>query len=137
MQMKKFECASILLLAAALTAAAFPTPLSPKPNKDLTALEEKLHGSWKGQGGCTGEIVFRPNGTYARQHYGPVNQSSSGKWEVRWDALPPTLILKQDAADDDEEASVREFKIIKLDDSNFSYKSEDGSWTPTYKRSKD
>jgi hypothetical protein len=113
---------SVVMLSAT-TVGGFPVPVSPgKPVKDVTPLEHKLHGAWKGQGVCDGLIIFESNGTYRRMHYGPGNNSNSGKWEVRWDALPPTLILQCKKSDWDQEiGKIFELKIIKLDNSAFSY----------------
>jgi hypothetical protein len=111
----------VMLIAA--SADGFPIPVSQgTPVKDVTPLERKLHGVWKGQGGCDGIIVFESDGTYRRTHFGPGNRSNSGTWEARWDSLPPTLILQCTKSKlNDEIGKAFELKIIKLDDSTFSY----------------
>src|SRR5206468_4006743 len=79
------------LLAAALVTAA---PISiDRPAKDSPAVERKLHGSWTGEGPCDGELNLLADGTFTRQHYGPGIASLACTWAVRWDALPPTLVL--------------------------------------------
>jgi hypothetical protein len=112
-----------ILLTAAI-AGAVPAP--PAPKKDLNILEQKLHGSWIGQGGCTGEIDFSSNGSFEWRHYGPVNATRVGKWEVRWDSLPPTLALTlKNSKIKDEVGTTIEMKITLLDDSNFGFEPEE------------
>jgi hypothetical protein len=80
-----------------------------------------LWGTWRG-GACAGDLVLRRNGTFERRHHGPANQSLSGTWAVRWDALPPTLILTCTDAD---WAGVigkkQELKVVRLDDAALCY----------------
>lgn len=85
---------ALLLLASPET----PTAAPPTP---LQALENKLQGAWKGKGPCDGELLIRADGTFQRRHFSPGNNSLSGKWQVRWDALPPTLVLVCETSDRD------------------------------------
>lgn len=80
----------IALFVAALALAA---PVPPGAGKDqAAALETKLHGEWRG-GDCQGTFTFKPDGTYELTRWSPGNYRLSGTWAVRWDALPPTLVL--------------------------------------------
>jgi hypothetical protein len=58
-----------------------------------------------------------------------------GTWEVRWDALPPTLVLtcKSASAEDDVGKTI-EVKIVELDDANFACKFPDAETPKRYKR---
>lgn len=89
----------------------------------LTVLEGKLHGEWKG-GPCAGDWTFAPDGTYRVQHYSPGNNELSGTWQLRWDALPPTLVLVCKTSDAPERIKIgkkTEVKLIQLDSSSFTY----------------
>jgi len=89
------------LSLAVLMALLFPIPVvvsaqdrlaATGKEGDLIALERKLIGLWKGPA-CGGDYTFRPDGTFELQHFTPGNNTLTGTWAVRWDALPPTLIL--------------------------------------------
>jgi hypothetical protein len=85
------------------------------------ALERKLWGTWHG-GDCVGDLTLKRNGTFERRHYGPANQSLSGTWSVRWDALPPTLVLTCTDADWAAEIGTKqEVKVVQLDDAGLAY----------------
>ena len=89
--------------------------------KELAALEQKLLGAWKGQTGCDGSFLFRPDGTYELTGYGPAPDDSAGTWKVRWDALPPTLVLTcKTSAIPDEVGKTTQLKLIKLDDKSLA-----------------
>src|SRR5262245_44753422 len=88
-------------LAALLAASLVPTtPAPPAGRADgvPVALDRKRWGTWHG-GACAGDLTLRRNGRFERRHYGPANHSLSGTWAVRWDALPPTLVLTCTDAD--------------------------------------
>ena len=102
---------AVLLVGMAQLSLAEP------PRKEVGALEQKLVGAWKGQSPCAGTILFRADGTYERTGYGPAAYDSSGTWKVRWDALPPTMVLTCKTSDgDDEIGKTTELKLDKLDD---------------------
>jgi hypothetical protein len=97
-------------------------PQASEAVNDLAALTAKLHGEWNGQGPCEGRIVFQANCTYERIHHGPGGVNSTGTWKVRWDALPPTLILRCKTSDDPAKCGqTLEVKLIQLDDGDFAY----------------
>jgi hypothetical protein len=85
------------------------------------ALERKLWGTWRG-GACAGDLTLKPNGAFERRHYGPAGQALSGTWAVKWDALPPTLVLTCTDSDWAGEIGTRqEVKIVQLDDAALAY----------------
>jgi hypothetical protein len=97
---------------------------SEAPN-DLAVLTAKLHGDWNGQGPCEGRIVFRPDCTYERIQHGPGGVNSTGIWSIRWDALPPTLVLHTKTSDDPDAAvKTLEVKLIQLEDAAFAFQFE-------------
>ena len=104
---------SVLLAAGALA----PLPAwTGESSDELSALETKLHGDWVGHGPCAGEITFRANGTYEERHVGPGGYSGAGDWDIRWDALPPTLVLSPKTSDAPGGPSKRcAMKILELD----------------------
>src|SRR5262245_37446694 len=108
----------LLLLLAVLSA---PVPEVKAKLTELAALERKLHGEWQGQGGCIGDIAFHPNGKYRRTKQGPDGADSEGTWVIRWDALPPTLVLTCKTASDPNLVGKREMKLILLEDDAFAY----------------
>jgi hypothetical protein len=110
-----FLVASLVFIASARTAD--------KPNAGPADLERKLHGEWKG-GLCDGDWTFSPDGTYKVQRYSPGNNKLTGTWEVRWNALPPTLVLTcktSDAPDRIKVGEKTEVKLIQLDDDALAY----------------
>jgi RNA polymerase sigma factor (sigma-70 family) len=114
-----------------------PPPAPPaKPGKDLAALEQKLHGEWKG-GPCNGELTMRADGTFERHHYSPGNNHLTGAWEVRWNALPPTLALTCKTSDrPDFVGRTLEVKLIHLDDQALVYQFPDQKTPTPYSRVK-
>jgi hypothetical protein len=102
-------------------------------------LEKKMLGAWKGQTGCDGNFLFRADGTYELTGYGPAPYDSAGTWKVRWDALPPTLVLTCKTSEiPDEVAKTTEVKLIKLDDESLAieYANRNGSPPGHYTRVK-
>lgn len=93
-----------------------PVPAAKAQEKGPTAIERKLHGSWRSQSACGGTLTFRADGTYQHDGQGPGGDTSSGAWEVRWDALPPTLIITCKASTDPARAGAREAKLEGLND---------------------
>jgi hypothetical protein len=108
---------SLLIPAATLAMA------QDDAGKSLTALERKLHGEWVGQGPCDGRLTLRADGTYERRLYGPGGINSAGTWKVRWDALPPTLVLTCRTSDGpgEDAGTTYEPKLIQLDDAALAY----------------
>jgi hypothetical protein len=67
-------------------------PAGPARGAELAALEQKLLRTWTGPD-CGGDFTFKADGTFEVQHYSPGNNTFAGTWSLRWDALPPTLLL--------------------------------------------
>ena len=121
-----------------LVGFAQPAP-GEAPKGELAALEQKLVGAWDGQGGCDGKFVFRADGTYALTGHGPGGDDSKGTWKVRWDALPPTLVLTCTGSGVAEDVGkARELKLVKLDDKNLTVRHPhpDGGLSGEYVRAK-
>ena len=71
--------------------------------------------------------------------YGPANDDSAGTWKVRWDALPPTLVLTRKTSEiPGEVGKTTEVKLIKLDDKSLAieYANQNGSPSGHYTRVK-
>ena len=111
-----------VLIAASLILITSAQPAD-TPREVPVALERKLHGEWKGPA-CGGDWNFAPDGTYQVQHYTPGNNKLTGTWVVRWDALPPTLVLNVKTSDAPERIKVGEVwevKLVRLDDEELAY----------------
>ena len=82
-------------------------------------------------------MTLRGNGTFARRHYGPDNQALSGTWKVRWDALPPTLVLTcTDADHPGDIGTVQEVKVVQLDAATLAYQQAGADQPARYTRPK-
>lgn len=87
------------------------------PGKEVAALEKIMLGAWKGQEGCSGRYLFYADGTYKLTGFGPGGDASAGTWKVRWDALPPTLVLTcKESAFDEEIGKDTKLKLLELND---------------------
>lgn len=116
-------CGLLVAMGLAISAATL-TRAQDDAEKCLTALERKLHAEWVGQGPCDGRLTLRADGTYERRLYGPAGINSAGTWKVRWDALPPTLVLVCKTSDGpgEDAGTTYEPKLIQLDDAALVYK---------------
>ncbi len=123
-----------LLLAASLVPLT-SAHTTEKQKEGAAALERKLHGQWKG-GACLGDWTFRADGTFELRHYTPGNNKLTGTWEVRWNALPPTLMTTCKASDhSDYVGKTWEVKLIQLDDEALALQHQGGA-TTRYERVK-
>jgi hypothetical protein len=120
------------VLWVGLAQLVLAVPAGKAREKRPAALEQKMVGVWKGQGGCDGRLAFRTNGTYELTGYGPGGDNRKGTWKVRWDELPPTLVLTCT------KGKSMEVKLIKLEDRNLvvKYANPNGSPSGHYKREK-
>jgi hypothetical protein len=116
-------------------ARAVPAPPA-KAEGGPAALERKLHGAWEGQGPCVGGITFRADKTYERTLHGPGRNNSAGAWEVRWDALPPTLLLTCKTSDDPLYVRKEGWKLTRLDDEALTLTHPGGRTTMRFSRRK-
>lgn len=111
----------VLIGVAALLLVSCGPQASTQP-ATLTSLQSKLHGDWKGDGPCQGQIVFRTDGAYARTHYSPGDNECSGSWRVTSEALPPTLLLSCKTSNNpDLRGKTEELKLLRLDDAVLEY----------------
>ena len=117
-----FLAASLVFIISAQTADNSKEP--------PVAPERMLHGKWKGPD-CGGDWTIGSDGTFEVQHYSPGNNKLAGTWEVRWNALPPTLVLTCKTSDDPTVVGTKDVvKLIKLDDKELviSYPSSEFKW---------
>jgi hypothetical protein len=64
----------------------------------LAELERKLLGVWRGPP-CGGDYTFNNDGTFVLRNFTPGGNTLTGVWSVRWEALPPTLVLEFKSSD--------------------------------------
>jgi hypothetical protein len=117
--------------AAPAKDVAVSPPAEPTRSDELAALEKKLHGPWRGPA-CGGDYTFNADGTFELKHFTPGNNTLTGTWSIRWDALPPTLILTcktsdfktKDAGRDEYEylGTTREAKLVELNEESVAYR---------------
>ena len=78
---------------ASATKPAQSVPASQPARSDpFAALERKLLRTWQGPD-CGGDFTFNADGTFEVKRFTPANNTLAGTWSLRWDALPPTLLL--------------------------------------------
>ena len=128
------------------TAAATPTPATTgtatteaADDAKLNALEKKLLGHWKGPA-CGGDYTFNADGTFELCSFTPGGNTLAGTWSLRWDALPPTLVLTCKTSDFRTKDSSREeykylgqpleVKVIELDSEKLVYRMPDAEQSP-------
>lgn len=125
--------ASILTLLTTTSAQSVPASQVRDTNKatELVALEKKLLGHWKGPA-CAGDYTFNSDGTFELTHFTPGSNTLTGLWSIRWDALPPTLVLTcktsdymtKDPTRPEYEylGKARESKLVELNDNEFAHR---------------
>jgi hypothetical protein len=117
--------ALLFAVSLAFISSAQTARTTGKPQEPSVALEKKLHGAWEADDmDCVGDLTLRADGTFERQHYSPGNNKLAGTWEMRWDALPPTLVLTCKTSDEPDRFSVgktSEVKVIQLDNEYLAY----------------
>lgn len=124
-------CLLIALLHQLATAAPTPAPPTTRPTRDLALLELKVLGFWQGPA-CGGDYTFNPDGTYVMENFTPGQNTLTGTWSIRWDALPPTLLLScktsdfkkkvPDRAECEYLGKTQEVKLLVLNDKSLSYR---------------
>jgi hypothetical protein len=118
-------------LAAPIQNVAASQPAGVAKGGELAALERKLLGTWQG-GPCAGDYTFNADGTFQLKHFTPGGNTLTGAWSLRWDALPPTLVLTFKTSDFKEKDPGRaeyrhlgkslEVKVLELDDASLVYR---------------
>jgi hypothetical protein len=116
---------ALVAAAAVLLVGVAQVVLAERPGKerwkDLTPLEQKLLGTWKGRTTCDGRLVFRADGTYELTEYGPAHDDSKGTWKVRWGSQPATLVLTCTASEiPGEVGKTMEVKLLQVDDKSLA-----------------
>ena len=100
----------------------------------LAALERKLLGVWHG-GPCMGSITFKADGTFTREHYSPGNNTLAGVWSVRWESLPPTLVMTCKTSDgQDYIGKTDELKLVELNGEVLTYRHPGTEGSSRYSR---
>jgi hypothetical protein len=122
---------AVLVLVAAGGLSA-PVPAEARQAaRDLAALERKLHGEWAGRGPCDGRLTIRADGTYAWTSRGPAGVTTTGTWAVKWDALPPTLVLAGQApAGPGRVGKTTRVRLVRLDAEALAFIYPDGPTPP-------
>jgi RNA polymerase sigma factor (sigma-70 family) len=94
--------------------------------EDAAGLMKKLQGEWMSNRDCLGDITFNADGTYSWIHYGPGDATVVGKWSMRWEALPPTLVMTSTASNDkDYIGQTKELKLLQLDGKTLVWQNQD------------
>jgi len=112
---------AVLLLASLVGVASIRAADQPQAARETP--ERLLTGQWQG-GPCEGNWTFTANGTFEVRHYTPASNHLLGTWEVRWNALPPTLVMTCKTTDDEKHFPVGqawEVKLLQLDGEELAY----------------
>lgn len=120
---------TLILIAAA-------PALTEKGDKPPT-VERNLLGQWYGAAACQGDVNFLVDGTFTWRHRGPGDASVAGSWAMKWDALPPTLVLTcKNSTDPDIVGKEWSFKVVELDEGRLACKWPAGGGTAQFSRAK-
>ena len=95
-----------------------------KPQERPAALEQRLVGEWKGDAACQGDLLFKADHSLELRNHSPGNYRLVGKWDVRWDALPPTLRMtwkNTTEPDHRSEGKTWEVKLVQLNEEVLLY----------------
>ncbi len=88
-----------MLYVGVVNAAEVPKQRASKTSQNaLDALEQKLLGEWTGPS-CGGNYHFKADGTFQLTAFTPGGNTITGTWSLRWDNLPPTLVLLTKTSD--------------------------------------
>jgi hypothetical protein len=121
--------------AAEEPAKAKPASATQEKRGNSASLEKMLLGTWFGPC-CGGDYTFNADGTYVVHNFTPGGNTLTGTWSIRWDALPPTLVLLCKTSNFTKNGSDRteyeylgkpeEIKLVELNEKNFSFRTPDG-----------
>lgn len=115
----------ISLLALTLLIVS-PLPAEETDSKSPETIQRLLHGDWRGQGPCDGNLSIQPDGTWTWKNIGPGGDRASGQWKLTWDALPPKLTLHIDEADAEESVGTEQvYRVTQLNQARFSFRIPD------------
>src|SRR5829696_8848242 len=98
-------CATVIVIACLHA----PVPPERAAEEGPAAIERKLHGAWSSDMDCVGGLTLNANETFRQERHGPGGATSTGTWAVRWDALPPTLVL--DCKESTDRDYVRRYEV--------------------------
>jgi hypothetical protein len=129
----------LFLAGRALPAAPPDTAQANEAKMQSSPLGLKILGTWKGQGGCNGDFVFRPDGTYQLTGFGPGGQNRKGTWKILGSAVPATLVLTwKTSAVGNKVSKTTKVKLIKLDDKHLAldFAKKNGGASGRYSRMK-
>jgi hypothetical protein len=123
--------------ATAQNVAAASRPAGSAKGGELTALEKKLLRTWQGPD-CGGDFTFNADGTFDVQSFTPGQNILTGTWSLRWDALPPTLLLTFKTSDFKKKypgepeykyvGKTLEAKLLELSSDALAFKVPDTEW---------
>jgi hypothetical protein len=127
-----------IISAVAVSGTAAPVPAErAKAEKELAALGTKLHGTWRGDAGCVGNVTFRADGTYEWTGRGPVGQRDAGTWALRSEGQTPVLILKCKTSSHKVHAGTTVEVRLALEGSSLAFQSADPQSSQTFTRLKE
>jgi len=122
---------------AAVPGIASTQPAGEFKGGELAALERKLLRTWRGPA-CGGDFTFKRDGTFEVQSFTPGQNVLSGTWSIRWDALPPTLLLTFRTSDFKKKypgepeykyvGKTLEAKLLELDNKVLAFRAPNTEW---------
>ena len=123
--------------ATAQNVAAATQPAGAVKGEALAALEKKLLRTWWGPA-CGGDFTFHADGTFDVRSFTPGQNVLTGTWSLRWDALPPTLLLTFKTSDFKKRypgepeykyvGKTLEAKLLELSSDALAFKVPDTEW---------
>lgn len=120
-----------------------PLSDSAEASPGTAAIEKLLVGTWYGPS-CGGDYTFNADHTFDVKHFTPGNNSLTGTWTIRWDALPPTLVLTFKTSDFKKKDPTREEypyvgkdrepKLLELNKKEFAFHEPSDKWAWYFSR---
>jgi hypothetical protein len=126
------------LVTVAVSGTAAPVPADrAKAEKELAAFGAKLHGTWRGDAGCQGNITLKADGTYAWTGRGPGGHRDTGTWVLRGEVPQPVLALKCKTSDNEDRAGTTVTVKLTLEGTSLAFKYADPPSEQTFTRMKE